>query len=242
MMNDDDKTKEQLINEMTEMRLKVAELAKSENERIRTEEALLQSIEKLRRSAGFIIDVVVMAVEARDPYTAGHQKRVTDLARSIATEMKLSAEIIDGIRMAGLIHDLGKISIPPEILGKPRLLNNDEYNLVKTHAEIGYQILKDIDFFRPVALIVYQHHERMNGTGYPQGLRGTEILLESRILAVADVVEAICTHRPYRPALGIDKALKEIFQHRGVLYDTEVVDVCIQLFREKGFSFKSRSN
>lgn len=239
-MIDESKTKEQLINEMTGMRLKIAELEKSETERIQTEAALSQLVEKLRRSTGFIVDVAAMAVEARDPYIAGHQKRVADLARSIATEMKLFTEMIDGIRIAGLVHDLGKISIPSEILGNPRLLNPDEYNLVKTHAEIGYHILKEIDFFSPVALIVYQHHERMNGTGYPQGLKGTEILLESRILAVADVVEAICTHRPYRPELGIDKALKEILQYSGVLYDTEVVNVCIQLFREKRFSFKSR--
>jgi HD-GYP domain-containing protein (c-di-GMP phosphodiesterase class II) len=154
--------------------------------------------------------------------------------------MNLSKEIIDGIGMAGLIHDLGKISIPAEILGQPRQLNDLEYSIVKTHPEIGYQILKDIDFYRPIALIVYQHHERMNGTGYPQGIKGEDILPEARILGVADVVEAICRYRPYRPASGIDKALKEISQYSGVLYDPEVVDACTRLFSEKGFRFKSR--
>ena len=213
-------------------------LACDVTERKRAEESLSQSLEKLRRATGSIIDVIVMAVETRDPYTAGHQKRVTKLARSIAAEMRLSTDHMDGIRMAGQIHDLGKISIPAEILSKPRRLNDVEYSLVKTHPEIGYRILKDIAFSRPVALMVYQHHERMNGSGYPQGIKGEEILLEARILAVADVVEAICTHRPYRPAWGIDKALKEIFQYKGVLYDPEVVDACIKLFREKGFRFE----
>jgi HD-GYP domain-containing protein (c-di-GMP phosphodiesterase class II) len=239
-MKDEDKTKEQLINELTEMRLRIAKLEKSATECGRVEDVYSQSLEKLRRATGVIIDVIVMAVETKDPYMSGHQKRVTELARSIATEMKLSTEIIDGIRMAGLIHDLGKISIPAEILCKPHFLSNVEYSLVKTHSEAGYQMLKDIDFCGPVALMVRQHHERMNGTGYPQGIKGEEILLEARILAVADVVEAICTYRPYRPAMGIDKALKEIFQHKGVLYDPEVVDACIKLFSEKGFRFKSR--
>ncbi|HVO68048.1 MAG TPA: HD domain-containing phosphohydrolase [Syntrophales bacterium] len=237
-MEDREKTEELLIKEINDLRHRLAELEKSEAELKETKETLSYSLDKLRKATRFIIDVIVMAVETRDPYTSGHQKRVTDLARAIATEMKLSAEIIDGIRMAGSIHDLGKISIPAEILGLPRYLNNVEYSIVKTHPEIGYQILKDIDFARPVALMVYQHHERMNGSGYPQGIKGEEILPEARILAVADVVEAICTHRPYRPALGIDKAMREISQHRGILYDPEVVDVCLKLFREEIFKFK----
>jgi HD-GYP domain-containing protein (c-di-GMP phosphodiesterase class II) len=142
--------------------------------------------------------------------------------------------------MAGLIHDLGKLSIPAEILGQPRQLTDVEYSLVKTHPDTAYQLLKEIDFYRPVALIVYQHHERINGTGYPQGIKGEDILLEAKILGVADVVEAICRHRPYRPASGTDKALKEISQYSGVLYDPEVVDACTKLFSEKGFRFKSR--
>ena len=239
-MKDQEKTKEALIREIDDLRSRIAELEKSDAERTQAEEALSKSLENLKKATGFIIDVIVMIVETRDPYMSGHQKRVADLARSIAAEMNLSGDIIDGIGMAGLIHDVGKISIPTEILGQPRLLNDVEYSLVKTHPEIGYQILKDIDFYRPVALIVYQHHERINGTGYPQGIKGEDILLEAKILGVADVVEAICRHRPYRPASGIDKALKEISQYSGVLYDPEVVDACTNLFAEKGFIFKSR--
>ncbi|MGZ3594464.1 MAG: HD-GYP domain-containing protein [Syntrophales bacterium] len=239
-MKDQEKTKEALIREVDDLRSRIAELEKSDAERAQAEEALAKSLENLKKATGFIIDVIVMIVETRDPYMSGHQKRVADLARSIAAEMNLSGEIIDGISMAGSIHDVGKISIPTEILGQPRLLNDVEYSLVKTHPEIGYQILKDIDFYRPVALIVYQHHERINGTGYPRGIKGEDILLEAKILGVADVVEAICRHRPYRPASGIDKALKEISQYSGVLYDPEVVDACTNLFAEKGFRFKSR--
>ncbi|MGZ3596595.1 MAG: HD-GYP domain-containing protein [Syntrophales bacterium] len=239
-MKDQEKTKEALIREVDDLRSRIAELEKSDAERAQAEEALAKSLENLKKATGFIIDVIVMIVETRDPYMSGHQKRVADLARSIAAEMNLSGEIIDGISMAGSIHDVGKISIPTEILGQPRRLNDVEYSLVKTHPEIGYQILKDIDFYRPVALIVYQHHERMNGTGYPRGIKGEDILLEAKILGVADVVEAICRHRPYRPASGIDKALKEISQYSGVLYDPEVVDACTNLFAEKGFRFKSR--
>jgi HD-GYP domain-containing protein (c-di-GMP phosphodiesterase class II) len=239
-MKDQEKTNEALIREITDLRSRMAELEKSDAERTQTEAAFSKSLAKLKKATGFIIDVIVMVVETRDPYMAGHQKRVTDLARSIAAEMNLSEEIIDGIGMAGLIHDLGKLSIPAEILGQPRQLTDVEYSLVKTHPEIGYQLLKEIDFYRPVALIVYQHHERINGTGYPQGIKGEDILLEAKILGVADVVEAICRHRPYRAASGIDKALKEISQHSGVLYDPEVVDACTKLFSEKGFRFKSR--
>ena len=239
-MKDQEKTKEALIREVDDLRSRIAELEKSDAERTQAEDALAKSLENLKKATGFIIDVIVMIVETRDPYMSGHQKRVADLARAIAAEMNLSGDIIDGIGMAGLIHDVGKISIPTEILGQPRRLNDVEYSLVKTHPEIGYQILKDIDFYRPVALIVYQHHERINGTGYPQGIKGEDILLEAKILGVADVVEAICRHRPYRPASGIDKALKEISQYSGVLYDPEVVDACTNLFAEKGFSFKSR--
>jgi HD-GYP domain-containing protein (c-di-GMP phosphodiesterase class II) len=239
-MKDQEKTRDQLLKDINDLHTRIAELEELDAERARTKEALSQSLEKLKKATGFIIDVIVMVIEMRDPYMAGHQKRVADLARSIAAEMNLSEEIIDGIGMAGLIHDLGKISIPTEILGQARQLNDLEYSIVKTHPEIGYKILKDIHFDRPVALIVYQHHERMNGTGYPQGIKREDILPEARILGVADVVEAICRYRPYRPASGIDKALKEISQYSGVLYDPEVVDACTRLFSEKGFRFKSR--
>ena len=202
------------------------------------EEDLKKTVEKLRMATGGIIDVITAAVELRDPYTSGHQKRVASLARAIAKEMGLPVEQIDGIRMAGTIHDLGKISIPAEILSMPRKLTELEFNIIKTHPETGFNILKDIDFPWPIAQTVYQHHERLNGSGYPQGLQGENILIEAKIMAVADVVEAMASYRPYRPALGIDAALEEIEKHKGILYDAEAGDVCLKLFRKKGFELK----
>jgi PAS domain S-box-containing protein/putative nucleotidyltransferase with HDIG domain len=207
-------------------------------ERKGVEKELYETLEKLRRAIDTTIKVMVAAVEARDPYTAGHQKRTTNLARAIANEMVLSQEKIEGIRMAGTIHDIGKLSIPAEILSKPSSLTNIEFALIKTHSKNGYEILKDVESPRPLADIVHQHHERLDGSGYPQGLKGEEILIEARILAVADVVEAMASHRPYRPALGIEAALKEIEKNKGTLYDPQVVEVCLRLFREKGFGFE----
>jgi len=191
--------------------------------------------ERLRKSLIGTINALSATVEARDPYTAGHQKRVSTLARSIAQEMGLPRETIDIIRMAGTIHDIGKIAVPAEILSKPTRLTPLEMDLLKTHSEAGYEILKDTGLPYPIAEMVYQHHERLNGSGYPRGLKGSEILLESCILAVADVVEAMSSHRPYRPALGIDATLKEIEENKGILYHPEVVDACLKLFKEKGF-------
>ena len=202
------------------------------------EEERTQSLERLRKALGATVQAMAMAVETRDPYTTGHQRRVADLARAIATEMRLSVDIIDGIRMAGIIHDIGKIVVPAEILSKPTKLTDKEFDLIKVHPKTGYDILKDIEFPWPVAQVILQHHERLNGSGYPHALTGENILKEARILAVADVVEATASHRPYRSALGIDEGLKEIVIHRGVLYDPEVVDVCLKLFKEKGFRFR----
>jgi len=207
-------------------------------ERKRAEREIQRNLEKLRKAMEGTIRAMACIVETRDPYTAGHQQRVTHLACTIAKEMGLSDEHIEGIRMAGLIHDLGKIGLPAEILSKPGQINEPELNLVKTHPEVGHNMLKTIDFPWPVSQIVLQHHERMDGSGYPLGLTGTEILLEARILAVADVVEAIASHRPYRPALGFKKALQEISRNSGILYDSEVVNVCLRLFVEQGFRFE----
>jgi len=204
----------------------------------KSEEKLQQTLDKLRKAMGGIIDAIALTVESRDPYTAGHQRRVADLARAIATEMGLLEDQIDGIRIAGLIHDLGKMSVPGEILNRPGLLNELEFKMIKFHAQIGYDILKGIDFPWPVARIALAHHERIDGSGYPNGLKGEEILLEARILAVADVVEAMSSHRPYRPALGIDDALDEISKNRGILYDPDVVDACLRVFLGKGYKFK----
>jgi len=194
-----------------------------------------ESAERMRRSLGATVQAIAVIVETRDPYTAGHQRKVADLARAIATEMKLPANRIDGIRMASYIHDLGKISVPAEILSNPKKLTTLEFSLIKTHARSGYDILKDIEFPWPVARMVLEHHERMDGSGYPWGLKGDEIIIESRILAIADVVEAMASHRPYRPAIGLNAALAEIEHNKGTLYDVDAVDACLRLFREKGF-------
>jgi putative nucleotidyltransferase with HDIG domain len=180
-------------------------------------------------------------VEVKDPYTAGHQRRVTDLARAIATEMGLKKNQIEGIRTAGVIHDIGKIIVPSEILTKPSQLTEAEFEIIKTHPKVGYDILRDKEFPWPIAQIVYQHHERMDGSGYPLGISGPEILMEARVLAVADVVEAMASHRPYRPALGLDKALEEISKGKGQLYDPEVVDACLKIFKEKRYELKQAS-
>ncbi len=205
-------------------------------EKKKIEDERRENIERLRKSLGATINAMAVTVETRDPYTAGHQRRVADLARAIATEMNLKSEQIDSVRMASMIHDIGKISIPSEILTKPTQLTTLEFNLIKTHPVSGYNILKDIEFPWPIARIVLEHHERINGSGYPNGLTGEQILLESRILAIADVVEAISSHRPYRAAHGIEVALDEITKNKGILYDPDLVDACMRLFREKNYN------
>jgi len=194
-----------------------------------------KTLNDLRKALGGTIEAMALTVETRDPYTAGHQRRVSNLARGIATEMGVSEDQIQGVRMAGVIHDIGKISVPGEILSKPGKISQNEFGIIKEHPQVGYNILKTVDFSWPIAQIVLQHHERMDGSGYPNGISGENILLEARILAVADVVEAMASHRPYRPALGIDIALKEISKNRGSSYDPKVVDACLRLFNEKGY-------
>jgi PAS domain S-box-containing protein/putative nucleotidyltransferase with HDIG domain len=207
-------------------------------ERKHAEEDLRESFDKLRRSLESTVMALASMVEMRDPYTAGHQQRVAALACAIAKEMGLSDEQIHGIRFAGVIHDIGKINIPAEILSRPGELTEIEYSFFKNHPQAGYDVLKTIEFPWPVAQIVLQHHERMDGTGYPGGLSGTDIILEARILAVADIVEAIATHRPYRPARGLGDALEEILHNKGTFYDPEAVDACLRVFYEKGFTFE----
>jgi putative nucleotidyltransferase with HDIG domain len=195
----------------------------------------LKLVEKIEKSLDNTISAIASMVEQRDPYTAGHQRRVSNLAVAIATEMGLSMGQIRGLRMACIVHDIGKIHIPAEILSKPSLLSDAEYEIIKTHPKAGWEVLKNIDFLWPVAEIVYQHHERLDGSGYPRGLKRKDILLETCILMVADVVDAMSSHRPYRPALGMLQALQEIMQHKGTLYDERVVDACIKLFVEKNY-------
>jgi len=202
---------------------------------LRVKAAHQEHEQRLHKNMLQTVEAIASIVEMRDPYTSGHQARVADIAKEIARQMGLPEEQIQAIHLAGLVHDLGKIRIPAEILSKPSRLNEVEYSLIKMHPEAGYEILKGVEFSWPIAEMVRQHHERMDGSGYPQGLKGEEILPGARILVVADVVEAMSSHRPYRPGLGIDAALGEIIQGRSKLYDPQVVDACVALFKERGY-------
>ena len=204
----------------------------------RSEVELKKSYEKLQRALSGTISVISLIVESRDPYTAGHQRKVAELASAIAREMGLPEDRVSMIHMAGLIHDIGKIKVPTEILSMPGKLTTGEFALIKNHPETGYNILNKVDFLGPIAQIVYQHHEKMDGSGYPLMISGDQIILEARIISVADVVEAMAGHRPYRPALGIEKALHEIRIGRGVVYDAEVADACLSLFSTNRFHFE----
>jgi PAS domain S-box-containing protein/putative nucleotidyltransferase with HDIG domain len=206
-------------------------------ERRQIENEVKESYQKLHRTMEGAIEAIASISETRDPYTAGHQRRVAKLASAIAREMRLSEELVAKIRIAGLLHDIGKVAIPAELLSKPGKLNETEFDLIKMHPQVGKEILKTMELPWIICPIVLQHHERLDGSGYPRGLSGNSISLEARILAVADVVEAMASHRPYRPSLGIDAALKEIVDNKGKLYDAQVVDVCLTLFVDKGFKF-----
>jgi PAS domain S-box-containing protein/putative nucleotidyltransferase with HDIG domain len=207
-------------------------------ERKRMEKELKETALKYKNSLEGTVKAMAAVVETRDPYTAGHQRRVAQLACKIAENIGLSEEQINGLRVAGIIHDIGKIRVPSEILTCPSSLSEAEFKIIQLHPVIGYEILKTIDFPWPVAKIVQQHHERLNGSGYPFGLSDKEILLEAKILAVADVVEAMASDRPYRPSPGIDKALEEISTNRSILYDVDIVETCLQLFNEKLFTWQ----
>ena len=206
-------------------------------ERNRAEEELRDSLKKLRTAMESIVGALVLAIEKKDPYTSGHQKRVATFASAIAKEMGLPQDQIDGVRMAAMIHDIGKNAIPGQILSKPAKLGKLEMEMIKEHPQLGYDILKGIEFPWPVAEMVLQHHERIDGSGYPQGLLGDAIYLGAKILGVADVVEAMASHRPYRASLGLEKAMEEISKNSGILYDPDVVDAGLKLIREKGFEF-----
>jgi putative nucleotidyltransferase with HDIG domain len=226
-----DKRTEELSRANVELHGQFLETRRSEDHLQSTLDRLEQSLESTFRAMSLIL-------ELRDPYMAGHQQRVSSLAVAIGREMNLAWDRIEGLRVAGILHDIGKIAAPIEIVGKPGRLSLTELQIVKDHPRIGYEMIKDIPFPWPVAHIVLQHHERLDGSGYPEGLAGDAILPEARILGVADVVEALCSLRPYRPALGIEKALEEIRKGRGFRYDARAVDACLRLFRDKRFSFK----
>jgi putative nucleotidyltransferase with HDIG domain len=232
------KNKAQLIEEIEALQGQVTELERALAECKRTEQELRHSYAVLRRTLDETVHALAAIAEKRDPFAGGHHQRVTRLACAIAREMGLSEEQIEGLRMAALIHDIGKIFVPVQILVKPIPLSDLEHNLMKSHVQASYDLLKTIEFPWPVAQIVLQHHERLDSSGYPQGLSGDDILLEARILAVADLVDIMTSRQPQRLALSIDEALEEISQNRGVLYDPEVVDACLTLFTEKGFEFE----
>jgi putative nucleotidyltransferase with HDIG domain len=229
-----DKRTEELSRANDELHGKVLETRRSED-------YLQSTLDRLERSLEGTFRAMSMTLELRDPYMAGHQHRAASLAVAIAQEMNLAWDKVEGLRFAGIIHDIGKIAAPVEIMTKPCRLTKTEFQLIKDHPRVGYEMVKDISFPWPVAHIILQHHERLDGSGYPEGLVGDAILQEARILAVADVVEAVCSLRPYRPALGLEKGLEEIRKGRGIRYDTRVVDACIKLFRDGRFSFKTEA-
>jgi len=205
-------------------------------------EKKVSDLEKSEKQVKHLFEDVILTMgkitEMKDPYTAGHQQGISKLTVAIAKELDLPQDKIEGIRIASLLHDVGKICIPTDTLNKPTKLSEIEYSLIKAHPQAGHDILKSIDFSYPVARIILQHHERLNGSGYPQGLKSEDILLEAKIIGVADVVGAMSYWRPYRPAFGIDEILEEISKNKGILYDPEVVDICLKLFKEKGFKFE----
>jgi putative nucleotidyltransferase with HDIG domain len=216
----------------------VALFSKDITKRKRAEEELLINHEKLRKTLNDAIGMMSKMAEMRDPYTAGHQRRVAHLATTIAEELKFGNIQMENLHIAAVIHDIGKMYVPSEILSKPGKLSDIEFGLIKTHAQAGYDIVKSMDFPCIIAQSILQHHERLDGSGYPNNLKGDDISQEAKIMAVADVVEAIASHRPYRAALSIDKALEELTKNRGKLYDPEVVDTCLNVFSEKGFKFQ----
>ena len=206
------------------------------NERKQAEEKIAEYVKQLEGSMEGTLQAVSNMVELRDPYTSGHERRVGIFAADIAREMGWPEDRCKSLRLIGLVHDIGKIAIPAEILSKPSRLTALEYEMIKGHAEMGYQILKDMKYPLPIAEIIREHHERMDGSGYPQGLKGEQILPEARILAVADVLESMSSHRPYRASLGMEVALREIVDHRETFFDAEVVDAALRLIRDKGYT------
>ncbi len=229
---------ESLVEKRTAELVESNKLLKSEVEnRKQIQLELEQSFANLKKVTDATIQAIALTVEKRDPYTSGHQRRVAKLTRAIAEAIGLSEDQIEGAHVAASIHDIGKISLPAEILSKPIQLSEIEISLIQAHAQAGYDILKGLDFPWPIADIIIQHHERMDGSGYPRGLSGDRISIEARIIGVADVVETMSSHRPYRPSMGIEKALEEITLNSGTLYDSQIVDACLNIFNGKGFLF-----
>lgn len=239
-MKNTEKTKDQLVEELKVIRNNIAELEKVKVKNDKIEEKLSRNYKKLSDIMEDIALIITKVVEMRDPYLKGHQQGVCKLATAIAQEMKLTRDKIESIRFAALVHDVGKINLPNEIVNNASKLGEEEYDLIKNHSKRSYYILKTVDFpwLMAIAEIAYQHHERVDGSGYPRGLKGDEILLEAKIIGVADVIEAMRSHRSYRSAYSIKETLEEISKNKGILYDSQVVDVCLRLFREKGFKLE----
>jgi len=204
-------------------------------ERRRAQEQIRRQLAQLEKSMFHTVEAVSTMVEQRDPYTSGHERRVGEFAAAIGAELGLSEAEQKGLRITGYVHDIGKIGVPAEILSKPSQLSPAETEIIKTHVQLGYDILKSVEFPWPVAQTILQHHERIDGSGYPNGVKGDDIILAARILAVADTVEGMASHRPYRPGRGLDAALEEIEKQSGTHYDSQVVAACLRLFREKGY-------
>ena len=236
-MRDEEKAKEQLVKELQKMREKVAGLKEVKLKYNQVDKKLKQSYKKLQKIIEGTANIITKVVETRDPYSTGHQQRVSKLARAIGREMKLSQDKIEGTKIASLVHDIGKVNLPTEIISKPSKLIEVEFNLIKNYPKVGYDILKKVDFPWPIAEIVLQHQEKIDGSGYPRGLKGDKICIEAKILGVANVVEAMSSYKSYRPALSISEALAEISKNKNIFFDPEVVDTCIKLFKEKDFKF-----
>jgi len=236
-MRDEEKTKNQLIKEMQKMHEKIAGLEEVKLEYYQMDKKFKQTSKRLQKIMEGTAHIITKVVELRDPYSIGHQQRVSKLATAIAQEMELPQDKIEGTKIASLVHDIGKVDLPTEIISKPNKLIDVEFNLIKNYPKVGYDILKKVDFPWPVAEIVLQHQEKINGSGYPRGLKGDEICIEAKILRVANVVEAMSSYKSYRPALSIDEALTEISKNKNILFDPEVVDTCFKLFKEKDFKF-----
>ena len=231
---------ETLVEKRTTELVESNKLLKMEIEnRKHVQAELEQSVQNLKKVMDSTIQAIAMTVEKRDPYTSGHQMRVAALTRAIAKMIKLTEDQVEGAYMAASLHDIGKIALPAEILSKPIKLTEIEISLIRAHAQSGYDILKGIEFPWPIADIIIQHHERLDGSGYPRGLAGDDISIEARIIGVGDVVETMASHRPYRPSIGIEKALEEITRNSGILYDADVVTACLKIFNEQGFEFPS---
>jgi putative nucleotidyltransferase with HDIG domain len=231
---------ETLVEKRTTELVESNKLLKMEIEnRKHVQAELEQSVQNLKKVMDSTIQAIAMTVEKRDPYTSGHQMRVAALTRAIAKMIKLTEDQVEGAYMAASLHDIGKIALPAEILSKPIKLTEIEISLIQAHAQSGYDILKGIEFPWPIADIIIQHHERLDGSGYPRGLAGDDISIEARIIGVGDVVETMASHRPYRPSIGIEKALEEITRNSGILYDADVVTACLKIFNEQGFEFPS---